>query len=159
MKTIISVDPGSSGGIAWKLPDGSVCAVPMPDTDEDVVSTISNVVCAAVQEGYQVEAHVERVGGFVAGNPAPGSAMFKFGFSAGVIEGALRALEVRTVYVLPRAWQKKYNLGTKKSNGGTTTVWKNRLKAEAQRRFPNIKVTLKTADALLILDQVERDNR
>jgi len=30
--------------------------------------------------------------------------------------------------------------------------WKNKLKAEAQRLYPDIKVTLKTADALLILE-------
>ena len=30
--------------------------------------------------------------------------------------------------------------------------WKNRLKEEAQRRFPQLNVTLKTCDALLLLD-------
>lgn len=30
--------------------------------------------------------------------------------------------------------------------------WKNKLKAEAERRFPGLKVTLKTCDALLILE-------
>ena len=36
--------------------------------------------------------------------------------------------------------------------GETPTQWKNKLKAEAQRLFPDIRVTLKTADALLILE-------
>jgi len=42
-------------------------------------------------------------------------------------------------------WQKWLQIG---KCGGD----KNKLKAEAQRRFPEHKVTLKTSDALLILD-------
>jgi hypothetical protein len=57
--------------------------------------------------------------------------------------------------VPPKKWQKV--IGFQKRPGEEQRVWKNRLKEEAQRRFPSVKVTLNNADALLILAaQVER---
>jgi hypothetical protein len=47
-------------------------------------------------------------------------------------------------------------VGTK--NGDTTTVWKNKLKAEAQRRWPDQKITLKTADAFCLLSHALQHN-
>jgi hypothetical protein len=49
-----------------------------------------------------------------------------------------------------------FGLGTA-SRCASKSEWKNKLKAEAQRRFPDLKVTLKTADALLILEWVLAD--
>ena len=48
----------------------------------------------------------------------------------------------------------------KSFNAREKTAWKNKLKAEAQRRFPDLRVTLKTCDALLILEVARklRDN-
>lgn len=40
----------------------------------------------------------------------------------------------------------------KAANARLKTEFKNKLKAEAQRRFPKVKVTLKNCDALLILE-------
>ena len=59
--------------------------------------------------------------------------------------GALMAFGWRIIEVPPVRWQKWLGIGR---CGGD----KNKLKAEAQRRFPNDRVTLMTADALLILD-------
>lgn len=53
--------------------------------------------------------------------------------------------------VRPQVWQKVFNLGTAASCA-SKSEWKNKLKAEAQRRFPHLPVTLATADALLILE-------
>jgi hypothetical protein len=53
--------------------------------------------------------------------------------------------------VRPQKWQKWLGLG-RASGCGSPREWKNKLKAEAQRRFPYLNVTLKTADALLILE-------
>ena len=46
-----------------------------------------------------------------------------------------------------------FGLGTAASCA-SKSEWKNKLKAEAQRRFPQLNVTLKTADALLIIEWV-----
>lgn len=43
-------------------------------------------------------------------------------------------------------------------NAKYKTAWKNKLKAEAQRLFPSIKVTLKTADALLIYEYAKKES-
>lgn len=149
MKTIIAIDPGKSGGIAWRYTTGSIIAIKAPDTDASYVAAIREIQFGAQLEQSQLVAYVERVGGFV-GREQPGSAMFKFGFGCGVIEGALRALLIPTIYVRPQAWTKHFSLGTAASCA-TKTIWKSKLKAEAERRYPHLKVTLSTADALLIL--------
>jgi hypothetical protein len=51
--------------------------------------------------------------------------------------------------VRPQAWQKA--VGMARTKGMGQTAWKNKLKGEAQRRFPDLKITLKTSDALLVL--------
>ena len=93
---------------------------------------------------------LEEVNGFV-GKAQPGSAMFKFGEGYGFLKGVVQALGIRLVLVRPQVWQKAFGLGTA-SRCASKSEWKNKLKAEAQRRFPELNVTLKTADALLILD-------
>jgi hypothetical protein len=90
------------------------------------------------------------VSGF-AGKAQPGSAMFKFGDQFGFLKGVLQTLGIRLELVRPQVWQKAFGLGTA-SACASKTIWKNKLKAEAQRRFPHLEVTLKTADALLILE-------
>ena len=145
MKPILAIDPGASGGLAWTDSAGHAHCVAMPDTFGDVVDLLRS----RRAEGISV-AVLEEVGGFC-GVGQPGSAMFKFGKGCGVIEGALMALGYRVELVKPQKWQKPFGLGTTKQAGGKSE-WKRKLKAEAQRRFPACDVTLKTADALLILD-------
>lgn len=145
MKQILAIDPGASGGFAWIDSDGIPHCCAMPNTFGDVVSLLVQIKVAGI-----TVAVVEEVGGFC-GVGQPGSAMFKFGKVCGVIEGALMALGYRVELVKPQKWQKPFGLGTTKQAGGKSE-WKRKLKAEAQRRFPTADVTLKTADALLILD-------
>lgn len=95
--------------------------------------------------------YIEEVGGFI-GKAQPGSAMFKFGFNAGLIRGMLMALDWRIILVRPAKWQAGLGLGGSKSCASKAD-WKKKLKGEAERRFPGVKgITLATADALLILD-------
>jgi len=63
--------------------------------------------------------------------------------------GVIDALKVPHEKVLPAKWQKHYSM--KKAKGETDTSWKNRLKSVARDRFPEMKPTGKTADALLIM--------
>ena len=76
--------------------------------------------------------------------------MFTFGRGFGFLLGALMAMGIAVVLVKPQKWQKHFGFGTVKQSGGKGP-WKRKLQAEAQRRFPGYDVTLKTADALLIL--------
>lgn len=168
MKLVIAIDPGASGGVAWH--DGRAHVEPMPATDMDVRDRIRGILQAGASAGVEV-CHIEKVGGYIGGAGSPGSAMFGFGFGAGFIHGVLAAYEVPVLEVTPQRWQKALGLGTRMharpEKGVTYTKeqllairaqdarlkaeWKNKLKAEAQRRFPGLSVTLKTSDALLIL--------
>lgn len=143
MKTIIAIDPGAGGGIAVHETGCPDVAVPMLKTQGDTVAFLGSVHSPCV-------CFLEVVSGF-AGAKQPGSAMFKFGESYGFIKGVIQALNIPLVLVRPQEWQKMFALGTARACE-SRTVWKNKLKAEAQRRFPALTVTLKTADALLLLE-------
>jgi hypothetical protein len=153
MKTIVAIDPGVLGGIAVSG-FGKVECSPMPETEGDVVDYIKSVKAAATMEGGDLVCVLEQVGGF-AGKAQPGSAMFRFGEHFGFLKGVIQTLEIRLVLVRPQVWQRGFGLGTA-SACRTKSEWKNKLKAEAQRLFPHLPVTLKTADALLILDYARR---
>lgn len=147
MKKLLAVDPGASGGFAWRTSENMVTCVKMPDTDRDIVDLIASIL-SNNSEPY--EAWVEEVGGFC-GVGQPGSSMFKFGKGYGFILGVLATRGVRVELVKPQKWQKFFGLGTVKLSGGKTP-WKNKLKQKAQQLFPECDVTLSTSDALLILE-------
>ena len=149
MKVFIAIDPGVSGGIAVEMFGATVCHA-MPATQGDVLELIRDLKRAADVECALCECVLEEVGGF-AGKAQPGSAMFKFGEGYGFLKGVVQALGIKLVLVRPQVWQKSFNLGTA-SRCASKSEWKNKLKAEAQRRFPQLPVTLATADALLILE-------
>ena len=149
MRTVLAIDPGLSGGIAVSRFGKTVC-LRMPETQGDLLALVRDIKTAAAVEAQEVVCVLEEVSGF-AGKAQPGSAMFRFGENFGFIKGVIQTLGIRLVMVRPQIWQKGFGLGTA-SACASKTIWKNKLKAEAQRRFPHLNVTLKTADALLILE-------
>jgi crossover junction endodeoxyribonuclease RuvC len=149
VKTIVAIDPGLSGGVAVRW-FGKTDCWPMPETQGDLLERLREIKNVAGLEGDVLVCVLEEVSGF-AGEAQPGSAMFRFGEHFGFLKGVIQALEIRLVLVRPQVWQKGFGLGTA-SACASKTEWKNKLKAEAQRRFPALPVTLKTADALLILE-------
>jgi hypothetical protein len=149
MRTIVAIDPGLSGGVAVRW-FGKTDCWPMPEAQGDLLERLREIKNVAGLEGDELVCVLEEVSGF-AGKAQPGSAMFRFGEHFGFIKGVVQALEIRLVLVRPQVWQKGFGLGTA-SACQKKSEWKNKLKAEAQRRFPHLNVTLKTADALLILE-------
>lgn len=144
--TVIAIDPGASGGIAVHVGGNPVTAYAMPPTEAEVILLLRELT----PEPARCIAFVELVGGFV-GRAQPGSAAFVFGRGFGFLLGVLQERGVRVELVLPRVWQKRLHLGTA-SACASPAEWKRKLKSEAQRRYPALKVTLNTADALLLLD-------
>lgn len=153
----MGIDPGGSGGIATMNGVGPamVRATPMLDTERDVWEWIR---CEEVEAKKGCMAIIEKVGGFMASygpkknlvkNVASGHTMFTFGMSYGGLRMALIAAGIPFEEATPQAWQKGLGIPTRKKTE-TRTRWKNRLKARAQQAFPKEKVTLATADALLI---------
>jgi hypothetical protein len=151
MRTVIAIDPGASGGIAWMTGSEAIIGiVKMPETEGDIINLFRSIVTPR----HDPVAFVERVGGFIAGRPAPGSRMFNFGRNYGFILGVLGALSIAVEPVEAHEWQKEMKVG--KKGDQTPTKWKNKLKARAQQLYPELDITLSTADALLILDYGRR---
>lgn len=149
---IIAVDPGKSGGIACSIhheedmnPASYVFS--MPDTEQGLV----NLLGGLITPGTTV--YVETVGGYMGGGGQPGSAMFNFGWWASGPVWIAQCYQARVIKIPPQKWQKTLGLGTAKGKSSHDRKnWKNKLKAEAQRRHPTLAITLKTADAVLILE-------
>jgi hypothetical protein len=148
-KIIIAIDPGANGGMAVQWRDGKVTAFTFK-SQSDWCEEIDGILDHGGIIHRTLVCYIEKVGGYVGGKGAPGSSMFNFGHGVGFMEGYIHALEVPTTLIRPQEWQKRLSLGTSKSHA-SKTKWKNHLKDAASRLFPEIKVTLKTADALLIL--------
>lgn len=146
----MSVDPGKDGGLAFWEPSGYTWAERMPQTPGEILSAIRNFAGNCINQSAEMVCYMEVVGGFIKGNAAPGSAMFKFGEGVGFIKGVIQTLGINLRMVRPQKWQQPFGLGTK-SQCASKTIWKRKLCAEAERRFPSVNVTLKTCDALLIL--------
>jgi crossover junction endodeoxyribonuclease RuvC len=107
--TILGIDPGASGGIAFfSMQRGLLSIFDMPTVEvkrggknkREVSAAMLNAIIGARDIDA---AFVEKVGAM----PGQGvSSMFQFGRSVGMIEGVLSALEIPTNYVTPQSWQK-----------------------------------------------------
>jgi hypothetical protein len=150
---ILAIDPGASGGVAELYAGGKVTAETMPD-DADMCELVALFALASKIEGIRAVCYMELVGGFIKGNPAPGSAMFKFGNGYGYVRGLLAANRIEVHLVRPQTWQ----VGIPGVAGVKEQPARKRaLKEHAARLYPALKVTLATADALCIAAYARHD--
>lgn len=174
MNLVLAIDPGAKGGVISVNGAGRIAVRPLPDTETDRVHILLSMAQEARAARQTPVLVLERVGGYVGGAGAPGSAMFNFGKGVGILLGAGMALGYRIVEVTPQCWQKDLGLGTsgasqirslpgdskeqkKKAQAERSRLkkeWKNKLKDKAQKLYPEFadKITLDTADAALILE-------
>lgn len=151
-KAFLAIDPGANGAAAFTTAHGDVVCVPFesPDTFlhtlRDFAESNSDSCKIRIADMHCV---VEKVGGYI-GKAQPASSAFRFGENYGFIQGVLRTLRIPYELVSPAVWQKAYPTHTKASED--KAQHKRELRDTASRLFPEIKVTLKTADALLLLD-------
>lgn len=183
---LISIDPGVAGGIASSFftSHGNLTnSTKMPETDRDIKEWIDQQMLKKRELEDPTETNlavIEKVSGFMGGEGQPGSAMFSFGDSYGFIRGILTEKGFRIELMTPQSWQKVLGLGHREHarcvlrpgmpgyaeervrvrnlNAQYKREWKNKLKERAQQLFPDQKVTLNTADALLILEAARRIN-
>lgn len=141
--TIIGIDPGTNGGICVKV-DGVIKVHKMPDTPKDIYDLLCEY------RGENSVCYLEDVGHGIPGQSSKATATFAR--HNGHLEMALVACGIKTIKVTPQKWQKSYSNTIGKSTGVEKKEWKNKLKALAQQLFPNEKITLWNADALLILE-------
>ena len=136
---MLAIDPGQSGGLAYTDQDGIVQAERMPPTMTDLIDRLIELKATGI-----TQAVVERTGTYVPGNSGPSAA--KFARHCGHIEAALYALGFSTTQVSPAVWQKRLGALPKDKKAR-----KNEIKNRMAAKFPHLKVTLATADALAIL--------
>ena len=137
-ETVLGVDPGANGGIAW-ITDGKACVEKMPDTLQDLWELVVSISLEAGTGGMGIRAYLEAV----SSSPQMGVvSAFSFGRGYGNLEMALTAAGIPFERVRPQVWQKALGCMTKGD--------KNVSKRRAQELFPDRKITHATADALLI---------
>jgi hypothetical protein len=145
---LLAIDPGKSGGIAYMDSDHTVHALPMPDTARDLYRALE-----ILARGPSI-CFLEEIPMFRGKmNYRSTAVLFR---NLGQIEGVLSGLGSRIEYFKPQYWQRVLMLGESATYGKR---WKTHLKAQAQALFPQLQVTLKTADALLILEAGLRTKR
>ena len=141
--TVIGIDPGKSGGIAW-IANGKPCVEKIPETVKDLWDLLDSIRWSTISNGKNGEpcvAYIEAVHS----SPQMGvTSAFTFGQGFGRLEMAIQGIGFRMERVSPQKWQKAMGCLTKGD--------KNVSKRRAQELFPSMKVTHATADALLIAE-------
>lgn len=101
----IGIDPGQNGGVALISEDG-----------EEVFAWDDDLFINTMRELYTAEekavAAVEKVGSMTGQGV---KSTFKFGKSAGFIEGVLSALDIPYQLVPPQTWKREFSLGSDKN--------------------------------------------
>jgi len=143
MRTL-AIDPGVSGGLAWTDEDGIVQAEPMPEGMTAICDRLRELRAEGI--GAAV---VERVGTYMPGNAGPAAATFAR--HCGHLDATLYCLGYSAPQgPTPAQWQKIVP-GLPKGTGAEKADRKRAIKEAMARRYPHLRVTLKTADALGIL--------
>jgi hypothetical protein len=130
----VGIDPGSAGGIAILHDDGTVKTLAMPE-DPELVAVLTKL-----KDHDQPHFFIEQIPKFC------GAARFAerniMGSSLAVLYGNYRFCcgVLHGLGVPPRLLAERLERDS----------WKRKLKARAQELFPGVRVTLATADALLI---------
>ena len=140
-KKCIGIDPGKSGGIAV-ITDETVTLHNCPRTVNDMALLIG--ICLNDVAAFRVRVFMEKVWAF----PTDGRAgSFTFGENYGQWQGILASHEIKPVLVTPKEWQSHFEI----QKGLKKDIRKKILKQIAKDKCPSAKkITLKTADALLI---------
>lgn len=146
---IIGIDPGKTGGITVMTPlndwgEVKIDVHKMPLNPRDIYDLL-----ASLGKG---EAWLEQVHSMP--NDSKGN-VFTFGRGVGGLEMACTAVGFRLRFVTPVAWQKPFNL-LRKCKSESTTQKKHRHLAKVKELYPELKVTLKTCDSVLIAEHGRR---
>lgn len=152
MTTIVAVDPGSSGAIALfgDAANGRVVAVePFVDDELGIIAQVGRFAARALELCGSPRCIIERVHAMPGGGDRKMGATSAFAFGGAYRFARCCLLHTGLPFedVPPQTWQKGLGLG--KVAGPDR---KRALKALAQERFRGQKVTLRTADALLLAE-------
>ena len=137
----IGIDPGKGGGLAVITED--YVEIHNCPRDVDGMAHLMGM-CLNDSAPYRTKVVLEKVWAF----PTDGRAgSFTFGCNYGQWQGILSTHEIDPVFVTPKQWQSHFEI----KKGLPKPIRKKLLKQMAIDRCPETKkITLKTADALLI---------
>ena len=141
MKTIIAADPGKGGGFAVLI-NGQIELHNMPETLTEISEWMRGYI--SNETVFVMEEIPKYCGGGL-----PESAIFKMAQNFGRLEGIAVSIGFKLVRFQPKAWQKGLGMVKGKLK---SSKWKSALANRAKELYPHLHVTLKTSDALLILD-------
>ena len=141
-KIYIGIDPGKAGGICFLMDDdikSFKCPVTTHDMTEELILVKNIRKCIAI---------VEKVHAF----PGQGvTSCFNFGYNYGLWLGILSALKIPYVLSPPGKWMRYYSVPKLERKDR-----KNYLKQLAQQMYPDHKVTLYNADAILLANYLKK---
>ena len=139
-KQYIGIDPGKSGGICV-IEDDFAKAYPCPYDVSDMAILFAMAI--SISETKTVVAYIEKVWA----HPADGrSSVFKFAENYGMWKGIAGSYEIDLQEVSPQRWMKYYEIPKMEKSAR-----KRYLRDKARSMYPDLKkVTLKTADAILV---------
>lgn len=140
MKSILAIDPGASGGFGYVDMDGVVQAEAMPEGMTAVVDRLRELAVALPG----VTAVLEKVGHWMPGDHP--NAATKFARHCGNVEAGLYSLGIPFEEVAPVVWMKSLGALPKEKADR-----KRMIRELMARRYPHLRVTLDTADALGML--------
>lgn len=142
---LIAIDTGANGGVAYMDRDGNIHADHMPEGMTSIIDYLRSLAILAAQDhDHTTTVFIENVGGYMPKNSA--TAAVKFARHCGHVEAACYCLALPVIKVAPQTWMKA--TGTLPRDKGDR---KRAIKELMQRRYPHLRVTLATADALAIL--------
>ena len=144
-KITIGIDPGKSGGICAYDGKNMANVQACPSDPRGMANSLREIIRDFDIETIGKETAqviIEHVHAF----PSDGrSSVFKFGTNYGMWLGICASNELDVTKVTPQVWMRKYGELPKEKQER-----KRYLKTVALSYFPDLKITLKTADAILI---------
>ena len=159
--TSVAIDPGESGGVAWCDAAGNVDAVKMPDGMTAQMDLLLELKARLDSLSGQLPAWIELV------NPMPSDGRASVGVfmrHAGALDSGLYLCGYSARVVSPVKWQsaigvprlpplaKDMDQDARRTELARRKADRKRWIRDAmQRRYPHLRVTLNTADALGIL--------
>lgn len=154
IRKLIAIDPGLSGGVVCRIAhSGEVQKFNMPDTPQEILSlfkTLRDEECNG-----RCFVLMENVGKSRPGNCS--SSVTTFARHVGHLEMALLALQIPHEVILPTKWMEDVAPGRPKGiEAATVRLRKRYIKNLMQKKYPDQKITDKTADAFGILTYLIR---
>jgi hypothetical protein len=146
MTYAIGIDPGTNGGIVVLNGDRVANAIKMPETPDAITDFLRRLVgdCSIFIEKIPKFCGAARF----AERQIMGSSLAVLYGNYKLCVGICHGLGYVPRELVPLKWQNVVGCRNRQRLDGT--AWKNLLKSHAQQLFPDFKVTLWSADALLI---------